>query len=93
MIGLPMSVTQALSDVALPSSCRLLMWHLAGRLDLEDWRELKHESLAREARMKTVTVSWSLARLSAEGYLLERRVDRRLRAYRLPASRRHPVAA
>lgn len=82
------TIEQALSDTALPLVCRVLMWHLRDHLDVEEFRPVKHEALAREARLKSVTVSASMARLVREGYLIEQRASRQLRAYRVPASRR-----
>jgi len=86
--AIPLVVTQALSDTALPPACRLLMWHLRTRLDTVKYREQKLDSLVSETGFGKATVSESLARLVSDGYLSVYGFERRSRAYRLPASRR-----
>lgn len=85
-------VQQALDDVTLPHTARLMMWHLAKRLDLFEFREVKNASLAAEMRIKDTTTGQMLAVLVAAGYLDQRGSDRRTRAYRLPWSRRQSKA-
>jgi hypothetical protein len=85
-------VQQALDDVTLPHSARLMMWHLAKRLDVFEYREVKNASLASEMRIKDTTTGQMLALLVAAGYLDQRSSDRRTRAYRWPWSRRQSKA-
>ena len=86
--GLPAVVRQALDDVSLPPVARLMMWHLAGRLDFVELRELKVASLAHEMKVKERRAARALSTLVARGYL---RCDRRrapaLSRYALPWSR------
>ena len=88
MSGLPEVVRQALDDVQLPATARLMMWHLAQRLDLAEFREVKLSSLAHEMRIKETTTGQWLGILVERGYLDVRPIERRSRAYRLPWSRR-----
>lgn len=89
--AIPLVVTQALSDTALPPACRLLMWHLRTRLDTVKYREQKLASLATETGFGKATVSEALTRLVADGYLSVYGFERRSRAYRLPSSRCDPA--
>ena len=91
-LAVPPVVQQALGDVQLPSMARLMMWHLAARLDFHEWREMKAASLASEMRIRDTTVGQMLTVLVARGYLDQRPTTRRSRAFRLPWSRR-PIAA
>jgi DNA-binding MarR family transcriptional regulator len=84
----PIVVQQALDDTTLPHTARLMMWHLAKRLDLSEYREVKLSSLAHEMRCKETTTGQALATLVERGYLDQRPIERRSRAYRLPWSRR-----
>ena len=86
--SVPLAVQQALSDTALPATARLLMWHLALRLDLLEFRAQKLESLAMETRTTKQNVSANLELLLRKGYLDARPGERRGRLYRLPLSRR-----
>lgn len=85
--GMPVVVTQALSDVSLTPTARLMMWHLKDRLDFLSFRDIYGESLAREMRIKETTVGQTLTLLVARGYL-EENGKKRPRAFRLPWSRR-----
>lgn len=86
--SVPRAVEQALDDVQLPPMARLMMWHLAKRLDLFEFREVKNASIAAEMRIKDTTAGQMLGMLVSRGYLDQRPSDRRSRAYRLPWSRR-----
>lgn len=89
--SVPRVVDQALDDTTLPPSARLMMWHLAKRLDLFEYREVKAESLANEMRVTRVRTSRMLILLVARGYL-EESGQRRPRAFRMPWSRRSAAA-
>jgi hypothetical protein len=83
--GVPRVVEQALDDVQLPPVARLMMWHLAKRLDLFEYREVKNASIA-------ATAGQMLALLVSRGYLDQKNSDRRTRAFRLLWSRRQSKA-
>lgn len=86
--GLPVVITQALDDVQLPPTARLMMWHLRLRLDFVKFREVKAASIAHEMRIHEDTAGRTLALLVARGYL--RGAPRSIggaRAYALPWSR------
>lgn len=85
------SVRQALGDVQLPPLARLMMWHLAARLDVFEFREVKLASIGSEMRIRETTAGQMLTRLVAEGYLDEA-PQRRPRAFRLMWSRRQSRA-
>jgi DNA-binding MarR family transcriptional regulator len=85
--SVPRVVEQALDDVTLTPSARLMMWHLAKRLDWFEFREVKCASLAAEMRIEDQTASRALKLLLARGYLDEQRGPRRARAFRMPWSR------
>jgi hypothetical protein len=87
-MSLPLVVEQALSDVHLPHTARLVMWHLRARLDGMHYIEVKVASLAMEMRVKERTASDALVRLTEDGYL-DVHPKQRPRAYRLPWSRLH----
>lgn len=89
--GLPVVVQQALDDVKLPQTARLMMWHLRLRLDLIEFREVYNDSLAKEMRITDSTVGKMLTLLVAEGYLGESG-KRRPRAFRLLWSKRQSRA-
>jgi len=92
--GIPTAVRQALDDVHLPPSARLMMWHLTGWLDLVEWRELKSVTLAHEMRIKECTAGRSLSLLVERGYLDERpRRPGCVRSFRMPLCRRRVVVA
>ncbi len=84
--GLPV-IDQALGDVSLPPTARLMMWHLARRLSTTEFRGVYQESIANEMRIKQPTASLTLDLLVARGYLDES-TKRKPRAFRLPHSRR-----
>ena len=84
--GLPRAVQQALSDVSLPPSARLMIWHLAHRLDMVAFRDAKAESLASEMRIRDTTAGQMLTLLVERGYLYESG-KRKPRAFRMPWSR------
>jgi hypothetical protein len=84
-------VSQALGDVTLPHTARLMMWHLAQRLDLVEFREVYTDSIAAEMRIKPNTASVTLDTLVSRGYLDESG-KRKPRAFRLPWSRRQSLA-
>ena len=88
----PAAVIEALGDVSLPPLARLAMWHLAQRLDLYEYREVKNASLAHEMRIKETTAGQMMNLLAERGYLDRRNSDRRTRAFRLPWSRRQSKA-
>jgi hypothetical protein len=90
--GVPRVVEQALDDVQLPPVARLMMWHLAKRLDLFEYREVKNASIAAEMRVKETTAGQMLALLVSRGYLDQKNSDRRTRAFRLLWSRRQSKA-
>lgn len=90
--SVPRVVEQALDDVTLPAMGRLMMWHLAKRLDLFEYREVKNASIAAEMRIKETTAGQMLALLVERGYLDQRASDRRTRAFRLLWSRRQSKA-
>lgn len=90
--GVPTVVAQALDDVQLPPVARLMMWHLAKRLDLFEYREVKNASIAAEMRIKDTTAGQMLALLVERGYLDQRASERRTRAFRLLWSRRQSRA-
>lgn len=90
-LAVPPVVQQALGDVQLPSMARLMMWHLAARLDFHEWRPMKAASLASEMRIRDTTVGQMLTVLVTRGYLEQRPTTRRSRAFRMPWSRR-PMA-
>jgi hypothetical protein len=86
--GLPVVVAQALDDLSLPPSARLMMWHLRLRLDFVHFREVKAASIAHEMRLREETASRTLLLLVERGYL--RGAPRTIggaRAYCLPWSR------
>lgn len=85
--SLPRVVEQALDNVKLPPSARLVMWHLRHRLDFVEYREVKAESLASEMEIKETTVGQMLTLLVDRGYLDESG-KRKPRAFRMPWSRR-----
>jgi len=89
--SVPRVVEQALDDMSLPPTARLMMWHLAKRLDLFEYREVYTESIAREMRIKHNTASVTLDTLVARGYL-DDSLKRKPRAFRLPWSRRQSQA-
>lgn len=91
--SVPRVVEQALDDVQLPPVARLMMWHLAKRLDLFEYREVKNASIAAEMRIEDQTAGRALRVLVDRGYLDERRGHRRARAFRMPWSRRAILAA
>ena len=84
---IPLAVQQALEDLALPPSARLMMWYLAKRLDLIEFREVKAASIAAEMHIRENTASEAIALLVARGYLDESG-QRKPRALRMPWSRR-----
>ena len=86
-LALPLAVSQALDDTALPPAARLTMWHLRTRLDAFEFREVYRLSLASEMRMKETTVGQMLKLLVSLGYLDESE-KRKPTAYRMPYSRR-----
>lgn len=92
LMGAPLAVQpvvqQALGDVQMPALARLTMWHLAARLDVQEYREVKGASLASEMRIRETTVGQMLNLLCERGYLDARPTTRRSRAFRLPWSRR-----
>lgn len=90
--SVPRVVEQALDDVQLPPVARLMMWHLAKRLDLFEYREVKNASIAAEMRIKDTTAGQMLALLVERGYLDQRASERRTRAFRLLWSRRQSRA-
>lgn len=83
----PEVISQAMDDVSLPPTARLMMWHLRLRLDLSEFRVVYGESIAHEMRIKPNTASITLDLLVARGYLDES-VKKKPRAFRLPFSRR-----
>lgn len=89
MQAVPPVVAEALGDTSLPPFARLAMWHLASRLDVHEFREVKIISLAHEMRCKDVTGGEVVRRLIAEGYL-DLHPKRKPRALRLPWTRRRP---
>lgn len=89
--GLPLVVRQALDDVQLPPTARLMMWHLCGWLDLVEYREVKGIAIGHEMRVRETTAGQMLTLLVRLGYLDESpRSGKggRPRAFRLPYSRR-----
>jgi hypothetical protein len=88
-ISVPPSVAEAMRDHQLPLVARVTLWHLASRLDLYEFREVKAASLACEMRIKENTASQTLLRLASAGYL-DMHEKQRPRAYRLLWSRRQP---
>lgn len=88
---LSQTAQQALNDVSLPPAARLMMWHLAARLDCMEYREQKYESLAHEMRVNETTVGKMLNLLVQRGYLDESG-KKKPRAFRMPLSRRTGVA-
>lgn len=88
--SVPRVVDQALRDVRLPPAARLMMWHLADRLDLVQFRDVKAESLASEMRIKRETVGQMLTVLVVRGYLDESG-KKKPRAFRMPWSRRTSI--
>lgn len=85
--SVPPAVDQALGDTEMPPAARLMMWHLAARLDLMEYTNVKAESLAREMKLAGTTVSHMLTLLVERGYLSENG-QRKPRAFRMPWSRR-----
>jgi hypothetical protein len=85
--SVPPAVDQALSDTEMPPTARLMMWHLAARLDLMEFTNVKAESLAVEMGIAGTTVSHMLTLLVERGYLNEHG-QRKPRAFRMPWSRR-----
>lgn len=90
MSGIAFVVQQALDDTALSPRTRSVMWFLSKRLDHVDWTAVKAESLCKDARVKPPTCSRALKVLERRGYIDVRRIDRRLRVFRLPLTRRPP---
>jgi predicted ArsR family transcriptional regulator len=84
-------IRQALGDVTLPATARLMMWHLSLRLCLSEYREVYTESIANEMRIKANTASVTLDTLVSRGYLDESG-KKKPRAFRLPFSRRQSLA-
>lgn len=94
--GLPVVVRQALDDVQLPPTARLMMWHLVVWLDLVEYRELKGITIAHDMRIRETTAGQTLTLLVQRGYLDEAPTGGRggrPRAFRLPFSRRRTRAA
>ena len=89
--GWPRVVEQALRDFSLPPMARLMMFHLADRLDIVEFREVKGASLANEMRIHETTAGHMLTVLVERGYLDES-ARRKPRAFRLLWSRRLSVA-
>jgi hypothetical protein len=87
----PRVVRQALGDVSLPPTARLMMWHLGERLCLTEYREVYTESIANEMRIKPNTAGETLDLLILRGYLDESG-KKKPRAFRLPFSRRQSAA-
>jgi hypothetical protein len=85
--SVPPAVHQALSDTDMPPAARLMMWHLATRLDLMEFTNVKAESLALEMGIAGTTVSHMLTLLVERGYLSESG-QRKPRAFRMMWSRR-----
>jgi hypothetical protein len=93
--GVPIVVRQALDDVQLPPSARLMMWHVQAWLDFHEYRALKGITLAHEMRIRETTASKALSLLVDRGYLDESADGGRggrARAFRLPFSRRRARA-
>ena len=74
--SVPLPVQKALEDVSLPSTARLMMWHLAQRLDAMTFQCVKAASLAHEMQIRETTVGQMLTRLVAAGYLDEQKGSR-----------------
>jgi hypothetical protein len=87
-IGVPWVVLQAARDMSLPPMAQRIMWCLSDRLDLTEYREVKLESLANMARCKKTTAGELLTLLVGAGYIDEKPLARRSRAFRLMWSRR-----
>lgn len=86
--GLPLVVSQAFDDTSLSARDKLVLWHLAKRLDHVDWTTCKLVSLSRSTRLAESTCSESITRLVARGYVEMRPLERRTREFRLPLTRR-----
>lgn len=69
IIRLPL-IEQAKRDPHLPDAAFRLLVFLEERLDLVEYRPVKHESLAAEAHRKVVTVRKSLGQLEGRRYIL-----------------------
>jgi hypothetical protein len=89
--AIPPVVGQALADVTLPPCARLMMCHLAARIDVLTYRDVKAGSLAAEMRINDTTVGKMLTVLVERGYLSQSG-QRRPRSLRMLWSRRTTAA-
>lgn len=85
MIDCP-AIKQAVYDLGLPPTARLMMLYLPNRLNLHTFVEVKAESIAAEMQIKDTTAGQMLTVLVHRGYL-EESGKRKPRAFRLPWSR------
>ena len=85
MIDCP-AIKQAVFDLGLPPTARLMMLYLPNRLNLHTFVEVKAESIAAEMQIKDTTAGQILTVLVQRGYL-EESGKRKPRAFRLPGSR------
>jgi hypothetical protein len=77
----------AMQDRALRGTAREVYLWLHERLDVLDFRPIKHSAISVDLGMKEVTVSWAVTRLVERGYLARGPRDGRLTTYRLLHSR------